>query len=68
MDTTTETTTRSTTRYWIVCDGNYATYTTSCKTEDDARAKANELASAGVNVLRIERQTMTTATTILDRF
>lgn len=63
-----ESITKTTTRYWIVCGGNYATCTTSCKTEDDARAKANELLCAGVDVLRIEHQEVTTATTILDRF
>ena len=60
--------TRKTTRFWVVCGGNYTTCTTRCKSEDDARAKANELLCAGVNVLRIERQTTTTTTTILDRF
>lgn len=63
-----ESITKTTTRYWIVCGGNHATYTTSCKTEDDARAKANELLCAGVNVLRIERQEVTTTTSIVCRF
>lgn len=63
-----DTTIKSVTRYWVVCGGNHATYTTSCKTEDDARAKANELLCAGVDVLRIEHQEVTTTTSIVCRF
>lgn len=63
--TTTNTTTKTTTRFWVVCGGSYATYTTSCKTEADALAKANMLTGANVDVLRIERQTTTTTTSII---
>lgn len=63
-----ESITKTATRYWIVCGGNYATCTTSCKTEDEARAKANVLLCAGVDVLRIEQQTMTTTTSIVCEF
>lgn len=63
-----DTITKTTTRFWVVCGRDYATCTTSCKTEDDARAKANTLTGAGVEVLRIERQTTTTTTTTLCEF
>jgi len=53
------------TRYWVVCEGTFTTY---CDTEAAARAKAEQLASAGVAVLRIERQTMTTETTSVCEF
>ena len=59
------TTTRTALRYWVVCEG---TFTTQCKTEAEARAKAQRLDADGVNVLRIERQVMTTTTTVICEF
>lgn len=63
MTETTET--KTTLRYWVVCDGTFTTY---CDTEQGARTKAQQLASAGVGVLRIERQVVTTHTTIICEF
>lgn len=57
--------TKTVTRFWVVCEG---TYTTHCKTEEEARAKAKQMADAGIPVLRIERQTMTTTTSIISEF
>ena len=65
MSTTTDTITKTVTRFWVVCDG---TATTSAKTEGEARAKARKLASVGARVLRIERQVMTTETAIICEF
>jgi len=52
-------------RFWIVCEGTHTTYS---GTEAEARAKAEELISMGVTVLRIERQAMTTETTTICEF
>lgn len=57
--------TRTVTRFWVVCEG---TYTTHCETEDEARAKANQMMRAGIDVLRIEKQTVTTTTSIIEKF
>lgn len=57
--------TRTVTRFWVVCEG---TYTTHCTTEDEARAKANQMMCAGIDVLRIEKQTVTTTTSIIEKF
>lgn len=64
-ETTTAPTIKTVTRYWVVCDGTFTTY---CDTEAAARAKAQQLATAGVTVLRIERQEMVTATTTICEF
>lgn len=53
---------KTVTRYWIVCEGPFTTY---CKTEAEARAKAADMRDAGCPVLRIERQTMVTTTTVI---
>lgn len=60
-----ETRTRTTTRYWVVCGD---THTTHCSTEAEARMRAARLAEAGVPVLRIERQIVTTTTTTICSF
>lgn len=58
---TNQTTTRTVTRFWVVCEGTFTRY---FNTLDEARRKAAEFSGMGIDVLRIERQVVTTETTI----
>jgi hypothetical protein len=62
----TKTTTKIVTRFWVVSAEH--TLISSHKTEKDARAKAASLIDAGIDVLRIERQTVTTTTSHVCEF
>lgn len=64
-ETGTAPTVKTVTRYWVVCEG---TFTTFCDTEAAARAKAEQLVSAGIVVNRIELQIMNTITTTICEF
>lgn len=60
--------TKTTTRFWVVCQGDYITYTSSYDNEQAARDRAARLKAAGVDVARIEQVTMVTVTTTICEF
>lgn len=61
-----EVTTNTTTRYWVV-PRDHALISMH-ETEDAARERANALMCSGIDVLRIERQVVSTTTTLIAEF